>query len=63
MVFSLLKPWMRRRPDETEREAMARRSRTCYFCPREDATVAESLEHESTHEKPRARKAPPDAES
>ncbi|ASO20779.1 hypothetical protein AHOG_15765 [Actinoalloteichus hoggarensis] len=54
---------MHRRADETEREAMARRSRTCFYCPREDATVAESLEHEKTHETRRSRKTPRGDES
>ncbi|APU15978.1 MULTISPECIES: hypothetical protein [Actinoalloteichus] len=52
----MLKPWMKKRPDETEQEAFNRRSRTCYFCPREDKTVAESLEHEKEHETPRNQK-------
>jgi hypothetical protein len=45
---------MKKRPDETEEEAYNRRSRTCYYCPREDANAAESIEHEKEHEKPRS---------
>ncbi|AOS66074.1 hypothetical protein [Actinoalloteichus hymeniacidonis] len=48
----MLKPWMHKRPGETDREVMHRRSRTCYYCPREDTTVDESIEHEKTHERP-----------